>query len=870
MDSKTALEKMKQLLCDISSKNESLNNENNDLNIKIISLIKLLKSKDNQINILNKKLLKLNLKNIFYKKHFIQKQKLQNAFDIFKYNSKVNIEMNNNSSIYFISSKENDLIFNGIKKNNFKDIGIGDFKINQKFFIRKMTCLTLFRKRKNNISTEDDNSKEIKINLKFNNIEQQNEVNNICIKSDRNNKKINQKYECSIFNIEIKHNNKLKIFDNKYLKSENICKHYSILSDRSYNALKIKLEQKEKDNKKLENEISNIKKDYIFAKNAMKEYMDKYNFLNNMISKKKKQIVIDTKNKYYLNIKSSNISSKNEIIKIDDISILSNYDIKNDKENVFVYYNNENFNILSKRKKMILKEDSFSLDIINYKGNNNTNLIISKENNINLIQEKNSKKEKIDSQYEILEPLKYAEYKKNQSIIKSFDILEFSNSFSFNYTSPQTERKDTLKISKNFSFEIINEKEDISIDNNKLINEELERNNSSLKVNILELKLRVIFYLKPKIIFFIKLIFFYYQKKLTDSFKMFRNLLINLKLKILIKNKINGPSRFYFLKYFLTKYQLNILYLSFFDNKNELLKNIETNTKLNSQITLFQETFKKYEESNLKEKKEKDNAITKQKSIINELNKEISKIKESFEKIKSTSKNNESELISISNESNKMKKTIDKLNKEIKSLQEEKISNENQIKEQQELIKNLNEKIKKDQFDYEQNEIDVNNQVEKLKIQFNEYEKSIQKLNNQNINLQKENEKLKINNENLNTNKEELISIIQESKNYELENESLMSLNKELKNNNDELNIKYQNLKKEFDNLKNMSEESKNELSKALNEMELYSELLQTLEIKVKEAENKKITAENERDKAINDVREIRQRYINIMGEKYA
>ncbi len=74
MDSKIALEKMKQLLCDISSKNESLNNENNDLNIKIISLIKLLKSKDNQINILNKKLLKANLKNILYKK-FLFKSK---------------------------------------------------------------------------------------------------------------------------------------------------------------------------------------------------------------------------------------------------------------------------------------------------------------------------------------------------------------------------------------------------------------------------------------------------------------------------------------------------------------------------------------------------------------------------------------------------------------------------------------------------------------------------------------------------------------------------------------------------------------------------------------------------------------------------
>ena len=55
-----------------------------------------------------------------------------------------------------------------------------------------------------------------------------------------------------------------------------------------------------------------------------------------------------------------------------------------------------------------------------------------------------------------------------------------------------------------------------------------------------------------------------------------------------------------------------------------------------------------------------------------------------------------------------------------------------------------------------------------------------------------------------------------------------------------------------------------------MNEMEAYSEILQALEMKIKEAENQKINAENERDKAINDVREIRQRYINIMGEKYA
>ena len=855
MDSKIALEKMKQLLCDISSKNESLNNENNDLNIKIISLIKLLKSKDNQINILNKKMQNLYLKNFFYKKYFIQKTQLQNAFDIFKCNTKNNNIINNTPS-KLISSKENDIFFSGTKL-NYKDIGIGDIQLNQKFFVRKVTCLTFFKKRKNINNSNEDSNNEIKINLKFKNIEQQNEVNNICIKSERDKTKEKPKLECSIFNIEIKHNNKLKIFDNKYLKSENICKNYSILSDRSYNALKLKIEQKEKDIKKLENDLTNFKKDYSVTKKAMNEYLDKYNNLDNMIQKKKKKIIIDTKNKFCFYIKSKK-KQKNEIMKINDISIISSDENKSFKENLFECYNNEFFDILAEKKnKLVLKKSNFNIILINNKINNNSNLIISKENNINFL---NKNKSNIDKQFEIIEPLNYTEYKNNQNINKSFKILESTNSFSLNYTSPQTKRKTILKISKSFYFDIINTKEEL-----------VEKENYSLiKITVLDLKLRIIFDLKPKILFFIKLIFFYYQRKITDSFKMFRNLLINLKLKILLKNKINGPSRFYFLKYYLSKYQSNTLYISSQINKEEFQKSLETNNKLNGQITLFQETFKKYEESNLKEKNEKDTTITKQKSIINELNKEVSKIKESFEKMKLAVKDNKSELITASNETNKQKKTIEKLNKEIKSLQEEKLSYENQIKNQQELITNLNEKIKKDQFEYEQNEIDVNTQIEKLKVQFDEYEKSIQKLNSQNINLKNENEKLKINNENLNNNKEELISIIQESKNYEIENESLISLNKELKNNNEELNIRYQNLKKEFDNLKNMSEESKNELSKALNEMELYSELLQTLEMKVKDAENKKINAENERDKAINDVREIRQRYINIMGEKYA
>ena len=873
MDSKIALEKMKQLLCDISSKNESLNNENNELNIKVISLIKLLKSKDNQINNLTKKLQKFNLKNIFYKKFYNQTRQLQKAFNAFKSDSNNN-EKIGNIKAQLMYTNENNIFLPGIKKSNYKDIGIGDFKINQKYYVRKVACLSLLKKRKNN---EENNEKENNIKLKFKNIEQQNEVNNIYIKSDRNKMKEKPKYERSIFNLEIIHkNNKTKMFDNKYLQSENIYMNYTILSDRSYISLKSKMEQKEKDIKKLEKDIINIKNDYLVSKNMMKEYKDKYNNLNNEIIKKKKEIIIDKKNKYNLIIKSSKITQKNEIVKIDDININSNNEIKIDKEKIFKCFNNEYFNILSeKKKKVILKKYTFNLNIINNKNNklefdfNNKNLKISKENKFNFVSKNKTKKEKEkkDEKYEIIEPLNYTEYKQIHEI-KCFEILVLSNSFSINYISQNNKQKEIIKISESFSFNIINKKEEAE---NKLIyDDELEKKNASLKITILELKLRIIFSFRIKSTFFIKLIFFYYQKKITESFKMFRNLLINLKLKILLKNKVNGPSRFYFLKYYLTKYQSNTLYLSLLINKTELLKNIETNSKLNSQITLFQETFKKYEESNLKEKKEKDTTITRQKSIINDLNKEITKLKESLEKMKLTIKDNASELISTTNESNKQKKAIEKLNLEIKSLQDEKLSCENQIKNQQELIKNLNEKMKKDQFEYEQNEIDVNSQIEKLKVQFNEYEKSIQKLNNQNMNLKTENEKLKINNENLTNNKEELISIIQESKNYEIENESLISLNKELKNNNEELNIKYQNLKKEFDNLKSMSEESKNELSKALNEMELYSELLQTLEIKVKDAENKKINAENERDKAINDVREIRQRYINIMGEKYA
>lgn len=63
-----------------------------------------------------------------------------------------------------------------------------------------------------------------------------------------------------------------------------------------------------------------------------------------------------------------------------------------------------------------------------------------------------------------------------------------------------------------------------------------------------------------------------------------------------------------------------------------------------------------------------------------------------------------------------------------------------------------------------------------------------------------------------------------------------------------------------------VSEETKESLEKALEEMESYADLFEKFDIKIKAAEEAKINAEKERDASINDVKVIRQRYINLIG----
>ena len=65
-----------------------------------------------------------------------------------------------------------------------------------------------------------------------------------------------------------------------------------------------------------------------------------------------------------------------------------------------------------------------------------------------------------------------------------------------------------------------------------------------------------------------------------------------------------------------------------------------------------------------------------------------------------------------------------------------------------------------------------------------------------------------------------------------------------------------------------MSQESKEDLQKALEEMEGYANLFVSFEEKIKKAEESKIKAEKEKEEAIEEVKKIRQRYINILDNK--
>ena len=163
----------------------------------------------------------------------------------------------------------------------------------------------------------------------------------------------------------------------------------------------------------------------------------------------------------------------------------------------------------------------------------------------------------------------------------------------------------------------------------------------------------------------------------------------------------------------------------------------------------------------------------------------------------------------------------------------------------------------------------------------NQYQEIISKISKENTQ-----ELMKLSNENLSL-RTEINNLNEQLGNYKHKEKDVNSKIKEIKSqyNNfqkiiDDMNIKLDNLKKEnisykdkYDSLNNKYiaivinyNSNKKELEKALKEMDAYSQLLLTLENKMNKAEIDKKKAEFERDNAIMETRNIRERYINIMS----
>ena len=831
-------EKMKTAIYDLSIKNELLNKNNNDLNTKNLSLIRFIKKKENQINIMNNLLIKNALKNLFMKKYIKENKSLLNAFTNLKYYKKkkfLHPKLYYDHEIFFYILRTN--------KDNFVEKGVGDYNINLKLYKRRQTCLTLLKKRKynnhnlNDISNIDKSFYTITNNNNisftdtkkrcFENISVTQDITNFLInsKSKKEAKSLNfgcnleiknsinyniinnninkiKDYDFSVFHFKLLCNTK-KLFDNKKLIKNNNT-NFFILSNKNIIDYKIeieKLKEQEKLCANLGQEKNNLENEIIKKNNEINEMKSICKNNESQIEKLNKDILqlknelnkAQSENKNIITkIKSKNDYSNYEHTKL-NFSFLSD-DTKNEKSNMINIFNNLsttktiNYNIIS------------SLEYNNNKDNN-----INDNDNVNANDNMNKKLE-ITNQENI--------YYENDNISSKKEILSnFENAL-----------------------------------------HEIENKNNLFKLLIFETKLNYYIRVYYKYFFFIQFLHYAYNKKIKYTFDTMRNILISLKLKNLIKY---FPSNNISLSFY--KYYTKCISISFVQDKKKLLKYKQKNEELEKKVSLFTDTFRQYEESRKNEDEKKNSELSKYKSTINDLNNEIENMKSYKEK-----------WDSYSNESFEQKKIIDGLNEEINELKKNNTILENKIISQQEVIKNINSKMQQCQEENEQNEQNYNSQIEQVQSKFEEYEKSINDLNNERNALIKDNDKMKVTIENLNKSNEKLFEIVKNSKNYEIENENLLNKNNELKIDNEKINNRYKGLKEDFDNLKLLSEESKNELTKAMHEMELYSQLLQTLENKLTIAENDKRNALNERDKAINDVKALRQRYINFMGNGFA
>jgi len=833
-------EKMKSVIYELSIKNELLNKNNNDLNTKNLSLIRFIKKKDNQINIMNNLLIKNALKNLFFKKYIKENKSLLNAFTNLKYYKKKKFlqpKLYYDHEIFFYILRTN--------KDNFVEKGVGDYNINLKLYKRRQTCLTLLKKRKYNNHNLNDTSN---IDKSFYTITNNNNISfidtkkrcfeNISVTQDVTNFLINSKskkvskslnFSC---NLEIKNNINYNIINNNINKIKNY----------DFSVFQFKLLSKAKklfDKKKL---IINNNSNFCISSNK------------NIIDYKSEIEKLKEQEKLFANLSQEKTNLENEIIeKNNEIN-----EMKNICQNNEAQIEKLNKNILQLKDELNKAQSENKNIIANIKNKNKNDYSNYEKSKINFsFISDNIKNEKnnivnIFNNLSISKNINYyitsfLDHNNNKSNIVN-DSDNDNDIYNINKKLEITNQENIYFMNDNIS----SKKEILSSFENAL--HEIENKNNLFKLLIFETKINYYIRIYYKYFFFIKFLHYSYNKKIQYTFDTMRNILISLKLKNLIKNfPSNNISHVFY------KFYTKCISISFVQDKKKLLKYKQKNEELEQKVSLFTDTFKQYEASHKNEDEKKDNELSKYKSTINDLNNEIENMKNYKEK-----------WDNYSNECTEQKKIIDGLNEEINDLKKNNTILENKIISQQEVIKNINSKMQQCQEENEQNEQNYNSQIEKVKSKFEEYENSINDLNNEKNSLIKDNDKMKVTIENLNKSNEKLFEIVKNSKNYEIENENLLNKNNELKIDNEKISNRYKGLKEDFDNLKLLSEESKNELTKAMHEMELYSQLLQTLENKLTIAENDKRNALNERDKAINDVKALRQRYINFMGDGFA
>ena len=265
---------------------------------------------------------------------------------------------------------------------------------------------------------------------------------------------------------------------------------------------------------------------------------------------------------------------------------------------------------------------------------------------------------------------------------------------------------------------------------------------------------------------------------------------------------------------------INFSFISSFNNKIIGINNLNNviNTRLlKNKISTFVNLLSYYYDI-----KDNDNYINIRKLLSNILlkkliNKKYNSLRYYFYKFhtKISSLNNEKNNIdSLPDIIDKYEKIISKLSKE-HTQELMKLSNENLTLRAD--INTLNSTLD----NYKQKEINTNSKIKEIKSQYENFQNIIKNMNKKLENL-----------------KEENISY---------------------KNKCNLINNKYISLMNEYNN-------NKKEFEKAIKEMDTYSQLLITLEKKMNKAEIDKKKAENERDKAIMETRNIRERYINIMS----